>query len=144
MALPIFFHLQLYGNHDTLFAYKCGWPLTREVSAYLAAPWLQVTWTQLFTFIHINIHVLLYIVTMSFLLVWHLLQYKLINTLRPRQNGRHLPDNILQRILNESCVLIKSSVKFLPQDSIITFSALVQIMACRRSGNKPLSEQMMA
>ena len=40
----------------------------------------------------------------------------LLNTLRPRQDGRRFPDDILERILlNENViVLIKISLKFAP------------------------------
>ena len=37
----------------------------------------------------------------------------------------------------------KFSVKFVPKGPINNISALVQIMACCRPGNKPLSEPMM-
>ena len=68
-----------------------------------------------------------------------------INTLRPRQNGRHFPDDILKCIfLNEKVsILIKISLKLIPKCSISNIPAFVQIMAWRRPGNKPLSEPMM-
>ena len=67
------------------------------------------------------------------------------NTLRPRQNGRHFPDDIFKRIfLNENeWILIKISLKFVPKGPINNNPALVQIMAWRQSGDKPLSEPMM-
>ena len=67
------------------------------------------------------------------------------NTLRPRQNGRHFPDDILKCIfLNENVWLsIKISWKFVPQGPINNIPALVQIMTWRRPGDKPLSEPMM-
>ena len=40
-------------------------------------------------------------------------------------------------------ILIKISVKFVPKDQINNIPTLVQIMAWRRPGNKPLSELMM-
>ena len=66
------------------------------------------------------------------------------NTLRPRQNGRHFPDDIFKCIfLNENaCISIKIK-KFVPKGSISNIPALVQIMAWRRPGDKPLSEPMM-
>ena len=69
----------------------------------------------------------------------------LINTLRPRQNGRHFPDDIFKCIfLNENVwIPIKISLKFVPKDPINNIPALVQIMAWRRPGDKPLSEPMM-
>ena len=68
-----------------------------------------------------------------------------VNTLRPRQNGRHFPDDIFKWIfLNEDVwIPIKISMKFVPQGPINKIPALVQIMAWRRSGDKPLSEPMM-
>ena len=68
-----------------------------------------------------------------------------VNTLRPRQNGRHFTDDILKCIfLNENAwIPIKISLKFVPEGPINNISALVQIMAWRRIGDKPLSEPMM-
>ena len=68
-----------------------------------------------------------------------------VNTLRPRQNGRHFADAIFKRIfLNENILIpIKIPLKFVPKGSINNISALVQIMAWRRPGDTPLSEPMM-
>ena len=68
-----------------------------------------------------------------------------LNTLRPRQNDYHFPDDIFKCIFfNENlCVSIKISLKFVPKVPINNFPALVQMMAWRRSGDKPLSEPMM-
>ena len=70
---------------------------------------------------------------------------KFINTLRPRQDGRHFPDDIFKCIfLKENVwILIKMSLKFVPKGPINNIPALVQIMAWRRSGDKPLFEPMM-
>ena len=67
------------------------------------------------------------------------------NTLRPRQNGRHFPDHIFKWIfLNENVrISIKISMKFVPMGPIYNISALVQIMAWHRSGDKALSEPTM-
>ena len=55
------------------------------------------------------------------------------NTLRPGQNVRHFAEDIFKFIFNENCwIPIKISLMF------------VQIMAWRHSGDKPLSEPMMA
>ena len=69
----------------------------------------------------------------------------IINTLRPRQNGHHFPDDIFQCIfLNENVwIAIKISLNFVRKGPINNISALVQIMAWRRPGDKPLSEPMM-
>ena len=68
-----------------------------------------------------------------------------INTLRPRQNGRHFADDTLKPIfLNENIqISIKISLKFVPKVPINNIPALVQIMAWHRPGDKPLSEPMM-
>ena len=69
----------------------------------------------------------------------------LINTLRPRQNGRHLADDTFNRVfVNENVrISIKFSLKFVPTGPINNIPALVQIMAWRRPGDKPLSEPVM-
>ena len=69
----------------------------------------------------------------------------LINTLRPRQEGRHFPDDISKCIfLNENVwILIKISLKFVPQRTIENIPALVQIMAWQQPGDKSLSAPMM-
>ena len=66
-------------------------------------------------------------------------------TLRPRQDGRHFPDDIFKCIfLNENVwIPIIISLKFVPKGPINYIPALVQIMAWRRPGDKPLSEAMM-
>ena len=66
------------------------------------------------------------------------------NTLRPRQNGRHFPDDIFEYIFLKENVLIpiKISLKIIPKSPINNIPALVQIMAWYQPGDKPLSEQM--
>ena len=70
---------------------------------------------------------------------------KITNTLRPRQNGRHFPDDIFKCIfLNENVwISIKISLEFVPKDPINYIPALLQIMAWCRPGDKPSSEPMM-
>ena len=67
------------------------------------------------------------------------------NTSRPRQDGRRFPDDTFECIfLNKNVIiLIKISLKFVPNGSINNIPALVQIMAWRRPGDKPVSEPMM-
>ena len=50
-----------------------------------------------------------------------------LNTLRPRQNGRHFPDDIFKCIfLNENVLIsIKISLKFVPKGQINNIRALV-------------------
>ena len=68
-----------------------------------------------------------------------------LNTLMRRQNGRHFADDIFKRIFfNENIwIPIKISLNFVPKGSITNIPALVQIMAWRGPGDKPLSESMM-
>ena len=68
-----------------------------------------------------------------------------INTLRLRQNGCRFPDDIFKWIFFNEIILIsiKISLKFVPRGRINNIPALVQIMAWRRPGDKPLSEPMM-
>ena len=65
-----------------------------------------------------------------------------VNTLRPRQNGRHFADDIFKCIfVNEYVwIPIKILLKFVPTGPINTIPALVQTMAWCRAGDKPLSE----
>ena len=76
------------------------------------------------------------------LCTWVTIQF---NTLRPRQNGRHFADDTFKRIfLNENVrISIRISLKFVPKGPMNNIPALVQIMAWRRPGDKPLSEPMM-
>ena len=69
----------------------------------------------------------------------------IINTLRPRQNGRHFPDDIFKCIflIENVWISIKISLKFVPMGPINNNPVLVPIMAWRRLGDKPLSEPMM-
>ena len=54
-----------------------------------------------------------------------------INSLRPRQNGRHFADDTFNRIfMNENVrISIKLSLKFVPKGPIDNISSLVQITA---------------
>ena len=80
----------------------------------------------------------------GFALMQKLTIFTPINTLRPRQNGRHFADDIFKCIfLNKNVwIPIKISMKFVPKGPINSIPALVQIMAWRRPGDKPLSESM--
>ena len=68
-----------------------------------------------------------------------------LNTLRPRENGRHFADDIFKCIfLNEYVwISLKISLKLIPRVRINNILALVQIRAWRRPVAKPLSEPMM-
>ena len=69
-----------------------------------------------------------------------------INPLRLRQDGHHFADGIFKSIsFNEKVkVLIQISQKFVLKGPIHNKPALVQIMAWLHTGDKPLSEPMMA
>ena len=68
-----------------------------------------------------------------------------LNSLRSRRNKRHFAGDIFKCIfLNENdLILIKITLKFIPKGRINNIPALLQIMARRRPGDKPLSEPMM-
>ena len=65
-----------------------------------------------------------------------------LGTLKTIQNGRHFADDHFKCIfLNANVInLIKMSLKFVPKGPDDNILALVQIMAWRRPGDKPLSE----
>ena len=65
--------------------------------------------------------------------------------LPPGQNGRHFADDVFEYIfLNENIwISIKISPTFVHKGLINNIPALIQIMAWRRPGDKPLSEPMM-
>ena len=67
------------------------------------------------------------------------------NILRPSQNGRHFPDDIFVCIfLNKNAwISISILLKFVLKGPINNSPALVQTVARRRPGDKPLSEPMM-
>ena len=84
-------------------------------------------------------------VYIHFPIEYHLTGTPLVNTLRPRQHVRHFADDVFECIcLNENVWISNMiSLKFVPNDPINNNPALVQIMAWRRPGNKPLSKPMM-
>ena len=69
----------------------------------------------------------------------------LINSLRPRQNRRHFPYGVFKcNFLNENVwIPIEISMEFVPRGPINNIPTLVQVMAWRRPGDKPLSEPTM-
>ena len=77
--------------------------------------------------------------------LWQLQPPRGLNTLRPRQNGRHFVDETFKPIfLNENIrISIKILLKFVRKVPINNIPSLIQIMAWRRPGDKPLSEAMM-
>ena len=59
-------------------------------------------------------------------------------TLKPWQDGRHFPDDIF--LSDNASISINISPKFVLKGPINNTSALVQRMAWRRPGDKPLDE----
>ena len=88
-----------------------------------------------------------YIITWSWSTGMHCMPryVPMVNTLRPRQKGRHFADDTFKRIFLKENVRISIiiSLKFVPKSPIDNIPALFQIMVLRRPGNKPLSEAMM-
>ena len=68
-------------------------------------------------------------------LLWH-------DTLRPRQNGCHFPNNMFKCIFLNENVWISLKISFMRKVRMSHIPALVQIMAWRRPGNELLSEPM--
>ena len=71
------------------------------------------------------------------------------NTIRPRQKGRHFPNDIFKFIyFNQNrCISIKTSLnslKIIGMCLIDNKAGLFQVMAWRPTGDKPLTETMMA
>ena len=58
---------------------------------------------------------------------------------------RHFADGIFRCIfMNEKfCIVIPISIEFVPKGSIDNKSILIQVMAWRRTGDKPISEPML-
>ena len=82
----------------------------------------------------------------QFPLLWHLPQIITdINSSLPEQDGHLFADDIFRCIFDDEifCILIKISLRFVPKGTNVNIPALVQIMAWRRIGDKPLSEPML-
>ena len=67
------------------------------------------------------------------------------NSSPPGQNGRHFAAAIFKCIsMNEKfCIFIRISLKFVPKGQIESKLELVQVMAWRQTGDKPLPEPML-
>ena len=68
-----------------------------------------------------------------------------VNTLKPRQNGCHIPVDIFKGIfMNKNIwICIDSSLKFVPKGPINNIPALLQSMDWHLPGSKPLPEPTM-
>ena len=124
------------------------WPhwVTLAGSSYILTIWAEII-----TDSYIRSNYCMYLVIALLTLVWWCINMQwyavldiLFNTLRPRQNGCHFADDTFKRIfLNENVIIsIQISLKFVPKGPINNIPALVQIMAWRWPGDKPLSEAM--
>ena len=69
----------------------------------------------------------------------------LLNSSFPGQNGRRFTDDISKCLfMNEKfCISIRISLQFAPNGQINDNAALGQVMAWRRTGDKPLPEPML-
>ena len=69
----------------------------------------------------------------------------IFNSSPPGQNGRHFSDNVFRCIFvnGKFCILIKISLKLVLKGPINSIPSLVQMMAWRRPGDKPISQPMM-
>ena len=76
---------------------------------------------------------------------WIPMMPSIVNTLRPRQNGRDFSDDIFKCIfLNENVwILIKISLNFVPRGQLTIFQLRFILIALCRPSDKPLSEPMM-
>ena len=81
---------------------------------------------------------------MKVIMLWHIITIY-FNTLRPEQNRRYFADDIFKCVFENETEWIspRISLKFVPKVRINNIPALVQIMAWRLPGDKPLSEPMM-
>ena len=74
-----------------------------------------------------------------------ILQLSSTNSSPPGENGRHFADNSFKHIFlsKKAKISIQFSLKSVPMSPIGNKSALVQLMACRLFGAKPLPEPML-
>ena len=117
--------VKFYSKFRLRHGRKCIWKCRLQKGAHLVqAPMCEVRDPALLISLHAKISV-----------------SKLIS---PGQHGRHFADDIFKCIfLNENAwISIKISLKFVLNGLINNISALIQIMAWRRQGDKPLSEHM--
>ena len=84
----------------------------------------------------------LYLMKMSFINIqWKCFWADSVNPSKPGQNGQLITDIFKCIFLNENlCILIRISLQFVPEAPIDNNSALVPVMACHWTGDKPLPE----
>ena len=93
-------------------------------------------------------HKLIWICYITFICMclWSMLcRLHIINSSSPGQSGHHFADDIFKCIfLNEKfCIFIRISLKSVPKGPFDNMWASVQVMAWRRTGDKPLPEPML-
>ena len=117
---------------------------TQRVNDFLAFIYL-LHYGYLFIFVSLDMLSAIFPTISDFVFVRHFLLWMYFNTLRPRQNGRHIAGDIFKCIfMNENAwISLKISLKFVPKFRINNIPALVQIMTWHWPGDKPLSEPMM-
>ena len=78
-------------------------------------------------------------------ILWVVKKISNIKKLRPRQNGRHYPDDMFKCIfLNDKVQIpIKISLKFVSKSSVNNIPSFVQTMVWRSPGDKPLSDPIL-
>ena len=81
--------------------------------------------------------------TISFLYLYESENNK-FETLSPEQKGFHFTDDVCIFCSVKCCILIRMSLKFVPNCPFSNNPALVQLITWRRSGDKPLFESMVA
>ena len=108
---------------------------------------MELQYIYIYIYIYIYRYIYIYIYVCLGLNVSYIYRYIYIyDTLRPRQNGPHFPNGKFKCIfLNENAwISIRISLKFIPQFPTDNQAALILIMAWRLTGDKPLSEPMVA
>ena len=123
--------------------------------------WQPQSYTRTHTHTHTHTHIYIYIYIYTYIYTYQPWSCKRVvklshgekkkqaqcffNSSSPGQNGRYFADDIFKRIfVNENfSILIKISLKFVPKGPIANNPSLVEIMAWRRIGDKPLSEPML-
>ena len=78
---------------------------------------------------------------MKIIKVIHLVKHDYCQFNSPGQNGRHFAHNIFKYLFMST--LIRISLRFVPKGSIDNKSTLVQVMAWRQRGDKPLPEPVL-
>ena len=132
-------NINLLWPDDVIWRYTSGLRLTRGMDCIISG----------FCGIHMTVTSLEVLIISICKMEWEITaaspRGQWVNTLRPRQNGRYFADDIFKCIfLNENVwIPIKIWLRFVPKGPINNIPALVQIMAWRRPGDKPLSEPMM-